>query len=227
MLLVKRKLLYRREFNQTKGSFKLCNFETIDYFAAKIIPMLENNFIFVNNVLVRTEIADTHFVCNLEKCRGACCTFKSEFGAPLKKDEIGKIDGVIELIKKYLSPEHIEVIDGGKFYEDKDGELLIKSVDGKACVFVCYENGIARCAIEKVYYHGKSNFKKPISCHLFPVRVADFGGDILRYEKIDECAPALKNGCANKITVAEFCEEPLSRLYGKQWYSKLKKVIGR
>jgi len=189
--------------------------------------MLENSFISVNNVLVRTEIADTHFVCNLEKCKGACCTFESDYGAPLRKDEIGKIDGIIELVKQYLSQEHIKAFEDGKFFEEKDGEYLIKSIDGKACVFVCYENGIAKCAIEKVYNDGKSNFKKPISCHLFPIRVSDFGGHILRYEKIDECTPALQNGSANKVTIAEFCEEPLSRLYGKQWYSELKKVIGK
>ena len=189
--------------------------------------MLENSFINVKNVLVRKEIADKHFVCNLERCKGACCTFESDYGAPLRREEIGKINGIIELVKQYLSQEHINAIRDGKFFEEKDGKYLIKSIDDKACVFVFYENGIAKCAIEKAYNDGKSNFKKPISCHLFPIRVTDFGGEILRYEKIDECAPAIEKGNAQRITIAEFCEEPLSRLYGKQWYSELKKVIGK
>lgn len=189
--------------------------------------MLEKSFIPVKNVLVRTEIADKHFVCNLEKCKGACCTFESEYGAPLRNDEISKISGIIEQIKPYLSTEHVSQLNGGKFYEEKDGQSLIKSIKGKACVFVYYEKGIARCAIEKAYYDGKTDFKKPISCHLFPIRVTYFGGEILRYEKIDECAPAIEKGSAEKTTIAEFCKESLSRLYGKQWYSELIKVIGK
>ncbi len=202
-------------------------FNHLDYFAAKIIPMLEDRFISIDNVLIRTEIADTPFACDLKKCKGACCTFESDYGAPLKKEEISKINGIIDTVKEYLSEEHISEIESGGFYEEKDGELVTRSVDGKACVFVVHENGVAKCAIEKAYYAGKTDFKKPISCHLFPIRVADFGGDILRYEKISECAPAVENGRKENKTIAEFCEESLSRLYGKQWYLKLKKAIGR
>jgi hypothetical protein len=181
----------------------------------------------VAEVLVRPEIAETRFVCNVDKCKGACCTFESKFGAPLKREEIGKIDGLLDVIEKYLPLNNIEVIESKGFYEEIDGELLIRSVENKECVFVYYEDDIARCGIEKAYNNDKTDFKKPISCHLFPIRISDFGGDVLRFEKIDECKPALEKGVEENITIAEFCEEPLQRYFGKQWYSELKKEIGK
>jgi len=168
----------------------------------------------VAEVLVRPEIAETPFVCNVVKCKGACCTFESKYGAPLKREQ-------------YLPLKNIEEIESKGFYEEIDGELLIRSVENKECVFVYYKDGIARCGIEKAYNNDKTDFKKPISCHLFPIRISDFGGDVLRYEKIDECKSALEKGVEENITIAEFCEEPLKRYFGKQWYSELKKEIGK
>ena len=111
--------------------------------------------------------------------------------------------------------------------EKKDEELFIRSINNKECVFVCYENGIAKCSIEKANNDGKTNFKKPISCHLFPIRISDFGGDVLRFEKFEECNPAIEKGAAENVTVAEFCKEPLERHYGKQWYNEFIIAIGR
>ncbi len=104
---------------------------------------------------------------------------------------------------------------------------LLKSINNRACVFVYYDNEIAKCAIEKAYLDGKTDFKKPISCHLFPIRVSDFGGDVLRFEHMNECQPAIELGKKENTTVAEFCEEPLNRLYGKEWYSQFKEIIGK
>lgn len=181
----------------------------------------------VGNILVRTEIADMPFMCDLRKCKGACCTIDSEFGAPLKKSEIEKIDAILEIVKVYLSEKNKKEIEEHGFYETKSDELLIKSINNKECVFVHYEEEIAKCAIEKAYVEGKTNFRKPISCHLFPIRVSDFGGDVLRFEKFDECKPAYDAGKNNNVTVLEYCEEPLNRLYGKKWYLQLKEAIGR
>jgi hypothetical protein len=167
------------------------------------------------------------FKCDLKKCKGACCTIESDFGAPLKRNEIETIEEILESVKVYLSDEHNKEIEENGFYENKSGELLIRSMNNKECVFVYYEKDIAMCAIEKAYMEGKSDFRKPISCHLFPIRVSDFGGDVLRFEKFDECKPAFDAGKNNNITVAEYCEEPLNRLYGKNWYSQLKEAIGR
>lgn len=181
----------------------------------------------VGDVLVREEIANTPFNCNLAKCKGACCTIDSKLGAPLAKEEIKIIGKILDVVFFYLPEGHRVEIEKEGFYDIIDGEYLIKSINNKACVFVYYENNIAKCAIERAFLDGKTDFKKPISCHLFPIRVSDFGGDILKFEKFEECEPAIESGKINNTTVAEFCKEPLERLYGKKWYSQLKEAIGR
>jgi len=188
---------------------------------------MDEKFLHIDGILVRQEIANSHFMCDLLKCKGACCTFESKYGAPLTKEEVIKIEGLLDDVKEYLPADHWKEIERSGFYENNNGELLTKSKDNRACVFVCYENGIAKCSLEKAYLDGKTDFKKPISCHLFPIRVSNLGGDILKYEKLDECGPAIENGKQNNKSIAQFCEEPLNRLYGKKWYSKLTEAIER
>ena len=189
--------------------------------------MFVNNFIRVEDVIIRQEIEETSFACDLKKCKGACCTLESPYGAPLLKEEIDEIEKSLEAVKPYLPQKHVEEIEAEGFYEIKDDELMVKSVDNKACVFVYFESGIAKCGIERAYFDGKIKFRKPISCHLFPIRVSKFGGDILRFEKFSECSPALENGAKNNIKLIDFCKESLTRLYGEKWYSKLKENIGK
>jgi hypothetical protein len=174
----------------------------------------------VENVLVRQEIAETHFKCDLLRCKGACCTFESKYGAPVTWDEVSIIEKILSTVKKYVSSSHKSEIEQNGFFEERNGEPLLRSIDNKACVFVYYENEIAKCAIEKAYFDGKIDFRKPISCHLFPIRISDFGGDVLRFEHLDECQPALELGKKDNTTVAEFCEDSLNRKYGKEWYSQ-------
>ncbi len=189
--------------------------------------MINDRIIDINDVLVRREVLETPFSCDLKRCHGACCTLESEFGAPVKKDEIDEIEKILPIVKDYISQKHIDEIDENGFYEVKDGEIMIKSVNNKECVFAFYENSIAKCAIEKAYFNGKVSFRKPISCHLFPIRISDFGGDVLRYEKFSECAPALEKGKEENITIVEFCKDSLIRLYGEEWYNKLLNNTGR
>jgi Protein of unknown function (DUF3109) len=181
----------------------------------------------VGNILVRKEIAEIPFKCDLLKCKGACCTFESHYGAPITWDEVNQINQVLSTVIKYLPKEHKSEIEENGFFEVKKDEPLLKSIDNRACVFVFYDNGIAKCAMEKAYFDGKTDFRKPISCHLFPIRISDFGGDVLRFEHLDECQPAIELGKKENTTVAEFCEESLSRLYGKEWYSQFKELIGK
>lgn len=181
----------------------------------------------VGNILVRDEIAQMHFKCDLLKCKGACCTFESHYGAPVSWDEVTKITAILSTVKKYLPTTHKKEIDENGFFEIKKDSPLLRSINNRACVFVYYENDIAKCAMEKAFLEGKTDFRKPISCHLFPIRVSDFGGAVLRFEHFDECQPAIELGKKEKITAAEFCEEPLSRLYGKEWYSQFKELIGK
>ncbi len=189
--------------------------------------MFEDNINLVDEVIVRDEIFSQKFCCDVQKCKGACCTVESEFGAPLLEEEISLIEENYSEVEKYLSNEHRDEINKNGFYEEKSGELMIRSVNNKACVFVYFENSIAKCGIEKAYLTGKSSFKKPISCHLFPIRISDFGGDVLRYEKFLECSYAEEKGKEENTTVFEFCKEPLKRKYGVKWYSLLKEKAGR
>ena len=154
--------------------------------------MYVNNFIPVENVLVRPEIMDTHFSCDIEKCKGACCTIESEFGAPLLDEEIPIIKEILENVFPYLPGEQVNLIKKDGFYHNNNGDLMTNSINKKECVFVYFENAVAKCAIEKSFLTGKISFRKPVSCHLFPIRVTKFGGDILRYEKFSECSPALE-----------------------------------
>ncbi len=175
----------------------------------------------IENILVREEIFTTKFTCDLEKCKGACCTLESEFGAPLIKNEIELIEESLPATIEYLDSEKKDYIKENNFWEIKEEIFLVKSIDNKDCVFVFRENGIAKCALEKAFFNNKSKFRKPISCHLFPIRITDFGGEILRYEEFSECVPALEKGKETNINIAEFCKDGLERAYGKKWYSKL------
>lgn len=189
--------------------------------------MIISNIISVEDVLVRKEVVNTHFECDLTKCKGACCTFESKFGAPLLDDEIEQITEVLPEVSKYLSKSHLDEISKKGFFEEIDNEIFTSSINNKACVFVYYDGDIAKCAIEKAFLEGTTNFKKPISCHLFPIRISNFDGDILRFEKFSECSPALEKGKLNKTELIDFCKESLTRLYGKNWFKKLKELIGR
>ncbi len=181
----------------------------------------------IEDVLVSKEILKTKFTCNLEVCKGACCTMKSKYGAPLLKSEIGIIEKYLPIIKNYLSSKSVKTIQKEGFWEEKEKELMIKSIKDRDCVFVYYEGDIAKCAIERAYNDGKIDFIKPISCHLFPIRVTDFGGDVLKYEKYEDCNPALEKGEKTNLSILDFCEKPIKRAYNKEFFNKLKNLNGK
>jgi len=132
----------------------------------------------VGNIQVRKEIAEMPFKCDLLKCKGACCTFESHYGAPISWEEVEQINNILSAVIDYIPKAHKDVIDSEGFYEVKNDEPLLNSFEHKACVFVYYDNQIAKCALEKAFLDGRTDFKKPISCHLFPIRISDFGGDV-------------------------------------------------
>jgi Protein of unknown function (DUF3109) len=184
---------------------------------------MDFDFIEIDGVFVNAEIMNTNFTCDLSKCKGACCTMESQYGAPVTVDEIGEIEGSLAVIKKYLSAEHVREIEKNGFWVEKEKELMIRSVENRACVFVQFEGDIAKCGIEKAYRDGKIGFNKPVSCHLFPIRVSNFGGSVLRYERYSECAPALEKGRKSGIKIIDFCEDAVKRAFGKNFLNKLKK----
>ena len=197
-------------------------FSKLLFFPTKIIPMIMEEIVQIENIALGKEIAETRFVCDLFKCKGACCTLESNFGAPLLEEEVEQISENLELIKGYLPARHWQVIKEKGFFERKQNRLMTISIDNEACVFVSYEGEVAKCGIEKAFLTGKTNFRKPISCHLFPLRVENFGGDVLRYERFEECSPAVKKGEEENIKLIDFLKESLTRKYGKEWFLKLK-----
>ncbi len=186
-----------------------------------------NNILQIDNILVGREIAKTKFACDLKKCKGACCTLDGEYGAPLMYEELELIENILDKVKDYLPEQHRSEIETKGFYERKDNELMTRSFSNKACVFVYYQNGIAKCGIEKAFLDGKTDFRKPISCHLFPIRISEFGGDVLRFEKFNECSPALEKGEEEGISLIDYLKESLIRKYGNNWYLKLKEITDK
>lgn len=186
--------------------------------------------ILIDNIYVDPEIANSYFACDVEKCKGACCFMEGDFGAPLLKDEIKIIKDVLPIVKKYLPEKNVKFIEQHGYYEETDVGYSTKCIDKRECVFVYWENGIARCAFEKAFLKGEISFRKPISCHLFPLRNyslngALIGGDVLKYVKISECKHAVKKGEKEKIKLYEFLKPAIVRYFGHEWFSEMKKVF--
>ena len=148
------------------------------------------NFYDIDNIFVNKEITESKFSCDLKACKGACCTMESQFGAPVNMEEVHEIEKILPVVLEYLSEEHVRAIEKNGFWEVKQNQELISSINHQDCVFVYYNGDVAKCAIEKAYFEGKVKFRKPISCHLFPIRISEFGGPVLRYERYHECEPA-------------------------------------
>ncbi|OGU56995.1 MAG: hypothetical protein A2V66_05355 [Ignavibacteria bacterium RBG_13_36_8] len=179
------------------------------------------DFYDVDGVHINVEVVTTRFECDLKECNGACCTMESDFGAPTGESEIREIEKILQIVKKYIPQENVEVIENSGFWYRRRDELMINSVNRRECVFSFYEGNIAKCGIEKAFRKGEIDFVKPISCHLFPIRVGKFGGDVLRFEKYSECESALKKGMDTDSKVFHFCKDALERKYGREWFLKL------
>ena len=175
--------------------------------------------------IISLDIFETHFFCDLNACKGSCCV-EGDSGAPLLEEEEKILEKIYEKVKPYMSEEgKIEVKKNGVSNVDKDGDLTTTLVKNKECSFVIFENGIAKCSIEKAYNNGSIEFKKPISCHLFPIRITEYRDfEAINYEKIKICKPACDCGSKLKIPLFVFLKEPLTRKYGEGWYEELLKV---
>lgn len=177
----------------------------------------------IEDKIISFDVFEKKFVCDLSACKGACCV-DGESGAPLNDDELVVLNDVYEKIKPYMRKEGINAIEKqGIYVLDSDGDTTTTLVDNKECAFVYYDNNFtAKCSIEQAYNDGKVDFKKPISCHLFPIRIKvykDF--DAVNYESINICKPACDCGEKLKVPVFKFLKEPLIRKYGEQWYSQV------
>lgn len=177
----------------------------------------------IQDVIVSLDIFREKFLCDLDACKGECCV-EGDAGAPVELDEVARLEEVLPVVWDDLSPAAREVIDRqGVVYPDHDGELVTSIVNGKDCVFTCYdERGCCCCAIEKAYREGKTNFYKPISCHLYPIRVGHYGPyKALNYHRWSVCRAAVLLGEKEDVPVYKFLKEPLTRKFGEAWYAEL------
>lgn len=177
----------------------------------------------VGNKIVDERIPFIKFSCDLETCKGACCTVKGGKGAPLQDFEIFEIQNCIPELYEILPEKNIQILKANNGIESYPDGYTTACIDDKDCVFVYYENNIAKCAFEKAYNEGKITFYKPLSCHLFPIRISNFGGDILRFEKFSECKSAILKGENKNIPLYIFLKNALIRYYGKEWYQDFKR----
>ena len=187
----------------------------------------KNMMIEVGTVLVSEELIKENFVCNLNRCKGACCV-EGDSGAPLDQDELAVLAEIYPFVKPYMTKQGIQTIEQvGTHVVDEDGDLTTPCVDGnKECAYVTWENGITKCAIEIAHQQGQIAWKKPISCHLYPIRITKYPEfDVLNYDKWHICHDACTFGRELKVPVYSFLKDPLIRKYGETWYNELEESV--
>jgi hypothetical protein len=175
----------------------------------------------IENTVVDDALAAAPFCCDLRACAGACCTLEGGRGAPLEDGEIVLIAEHYPLIKEYLDPRNIAVIDREGLVEGSPGGFATTCIDRRECVFVYVDGGIARCGFERAFLEGRSTWRKPLSCHLFPVRVGNVGWTFVRYEEISECRPGRERGERERVQLHHFLRDALIRKFGQEWYTQL------
>ena len=180
----------------------------------------------IDNVLISDEIVQEQFVCDLNVCKGGCCV-DGDAGAPLNKDELKKIDDVYAGVLPYLNEESkAEIQRQGRYVYDKEFGWVTPTITSKVCVYGIIDKlGIVKCGIEQAFNDGKVTWKKPISCHLFPIRIQqsrDKQTDYVNYEpREDLCSAACTLGAKLKVPVYVFLKDALTRKYGEEFYETL------
>ena len=178
----------------------------------------------IDNKLVSEEIFTERFICDLTACKGACCV-EGDYGAPLEQEEISNIQENLMKIKPFMTPEGIEKIEKeGVYYLDPEKMPVTTLNKNKECSFSFKEqDGTTKCSIEKSYREGKINFNKPISCHLYPIRIKKFNNmEAINFDEWSICNAAKICGAKHNVKVFEFLKEPLIRKYGESFYNDLK-----
>ncbi|MBS1559107.1 MAG: DUF3109 family protein [Bacteroidetes bacterium] len=181
----------------------------------------------VGGILVSDDIANVEFVCHLEKCKGACCV-EGELGAPLEEGELEVMKTIQDAVKPYLTPEGLKNIKKqGPYILDEDGDFSTPTIGGKECAYAHYDQqGILKCGIEQAYLDGKISFRKPISCHLYPIRIIRKKNlEAVNYHEWSICSDACQLGKSLQIPLYQFLKEPLIRKYGQAWYNELVRLV--
>lgn len=178
----------------------------------------------IDNVLVSDEVVEARFVCDLQKCKGGCCE-DGDAGAPLEEEECKILDENFKAISPYLTRQGAaEIKRQGKYVWDKEFGWVTPTINGGLCAYGFRDGeGIIKCGIEAAYYDGKLDWKKPISCHLFPIRITESKQyTMVNYEPRETlCAPACALGKKVKLPVYQFLKEPIERKFGAEFYETL------
>lgn len=177
----------------------------------------------IGEVLVSDDIKDVEFVCHLEKCKGACCV-EGDLGAPLAEDELPVMHQIQEAVQPYLTEAGRQAIQAqGPYILDEDGDYSTPTIGGRECAYAHYDDqGILKCGIEQAYRDKKIDFPKPISCHLYPIRITQKKGfEAVNYHKWSICSAACAFGKSLQVPLYKFLKEPLIRKYGAPWYNQL------
>ena len=184
-----------------------------------MLPMLQ-----VGDVILSPDILTECFCCDLDACGGACCV-EGESGAPLLLEEVGELEGILDEVWDDLSASAQAVIDRqGVAYNDAEGDLVTTIVHGKDCVFTCYDKGgCCFCATEKAFREGRTQWSKPISCYLYPIREKPLSNGLIgiNYHRWSVCHAAVRKGKALNMRLYEFLKDPLIRRFGNEWYDEL------
>lgn len=177
----------------------------------------------IDDKLVSLDLIERFFLCDLASCRGECC-IEGDAGAPITEEEYRKICDILPEIYDEMTPAARRVVEEqGPGYYDEEGDLVTSIVDGRDCVFTTYgPGGMCLCLLEKAFNEGRTDFRKPVSCHLYPARIKEYSGFTAvncHKWKICKCAETL--GRAKGVRAYEFLKEPLIRKFGQEWYDKL------
>ena len=177
----------------------------------------------IQNTLVSLDVIEKEFCCDLETCRGCCC-IEGDAGAPVSDEEVAEIEQIMPILLPDMTKEARAVVEKqGISYLDPSGERVMSIVNDKDCIFARTDhNGWCYCLIEKAYNAGKIGFKKPISCHLYPIRLTRVGNYTgVEYHRWDICHCARQLGKKKHIPLYQFLREPLVRRFGEAWYAEL------
>ena len=181
----------------------------------------------IDHTLISDDLKTAFFVCDLSKCKGACCV-EGDLGAPLEDQELEIMDAIYPKVAPFLSDEGNQAIsEQGTYIKDCEGDYSTPTVEGKECAYAIYDaEGILKCGIEEAYHQGKIDFQKPLSCHLYPVRITSYEHyDAVNYDQWDICSPACNLGKSLQMPLYQFLKVPLVRKYGAQWYRRLEELI--
>ena len=187
-----------------------------------LLPTKFPAMIEIGKSIVSSDLLTSNFTCNLKKCKGACCVI-GDSGAPLEDDEVELLKEIYPRLKPFLSEESIATIDKfGTSVLDFENDKVTPLNNGKECAYTLFKAGIALCGIEKAYNEGAIPFRKPISCHLYPVRIKKYKAfDAVNYDRWDICKPAIVLGDELKMPVHRFVKDALGRKYGEEWFNLL------